>query len=164
MTAKNRMNVSRRIAVTTAATVLGLLAAFSSSSAPVLPSQAQVTTELTARVADLLGAMPAGTASAPKVRSTAAFPATTPPLGPANSIPVLIVNTRSPAPAQTFLELATQRWRKSRWKAGPAESGSGVSGVDADGYRFTIEKASSGAAVSEVAPCATPTQTVPATN
>ena len=156
--------------MTTAATVLGLLAAFSSSSAPVLPSQAQVTTELTARVADLLGAMPAGTASAPKVRSTAAFPATTPPLGPANSIPVritvqyLIVNTRSPAPAQTFLELATQRWRKSRWKAGPAESGSGVSGVDADGYRFTIEKASSGAAVSEVAPCATPTQTVPATN
>lgn len=169
MKLERRVNMPRIMVVTTVATLLGLLAACSGSSAANLPTQDQVTTELKARVDGLLGAMPAGTSFQAEGPEYGGIPCDDNATGPTNATPVQIaveykiVNTRTPAPARTYVDVATRYWQTSGWRTGPAGKGLGVSAMDLAGYWFTIEKTASGAAISGVAPCATPTQVVPAT-
>lgn len=169
MKSGERVGMPRIMMVTTVAALLGLLAGCSGSSAAARPTQAQVSTELKARVDALLGAMPAGTSFQAEGPEYGGVPCDDDASGPTNDIPVqitveyLIVNTRAPAPAQTYIDVATTYWQTSGWKTGPAASGLGTSGMDSAGYLFTIEKTPSGAAISGVAPCATPTQVVPVT-
>lgn len=167
MKPEERVSMPRIVVVTTVATLLGLLAACSGSSAAARPTQAQVTTELKARVDGLLGAMPAGTSFEAEGPEYGGVPCDDNATGPTNATPVQIaveykiVTTRTPAPAQTYIDTATRYWQTSGWKT--AESRLGMSGMDPAGYRFTVEKTASGASISGVAPCATPTQVMPAT-